>query len=232
MSTLVIAAHPDDEVLGCGGTIARLAQEGEQVHILTLGEGAASRFDKGNAAAEEAVARLRKMSHEVAAFLGARNVTAAGLPDNQFDTVPLLQVVKAIESVIEKVRPSAVYTQHGGDLNVDHAITYRATLTATRPMEGGSVRDVYAFEVPSSTECAFQAFEPVFRPNVFVDIAETLDKKVQAMQTYETEARAFPHPRSAEAIRAIAARWGSVAGLQAAEAFELVRSVRLAGGTA
>ena len=226
MSTLVIAAHPDDEVLGCGGTIARLAREGEEVHVLILGEGAASRFEDGSDAARKAVDQLSRTSREVAAFLGAGGATMAGFPDNRFDTAPLLSIVKAIEAVIEEVRPSAVYTQHGGDLNIDHAITYRATLTAARPVEGSPVREVYAYEAPSSTEWAFQVFEPVFRPNAFVDIARTLEKKIQAMQMYETEARAFPHPRSPQAIRATAARWGSVAGLQAAEAFELVRSVR------
>jgi LmbE family N-acetylglucosaminyl deacetylase len=102
-------------------------------------------------------------------------------------------------------------------------------LTATRPLAGQCVSEIYAFEVPSSTEWAFQRLEPSFRPSVFVDITETLEMKIEALACYDTEVRKFPHPRSPEALRAIAARWGSVAGLPAAEAFELIRSVRSAG---
>ncbi|MCX7047840.1 MAG: PIG-L family deacetylase, partial [Candidatus Sumerlaeota bacterium] len=119
-----------------------------------------------------------------------------------------------------------VFTQHGGDLNVDHSQTFRATLTATRTMAGCPVKTVYAYEVASSTEWAFQKLSPVFHPNVFFDISHTLEKKIKAMRVYESEARAFPHPRSSEALRAIAIRWGSVSGLGAAEAFELVREIR------
>jgi LmbE family N-acetylglucosaminyl deacetylase len=127
---------------------------------------------------------------------------------------------------VSDLQPSAVYTQHGGDLNIDHLVTYRATLTATRPMEGTPVKAVYAYEVASSTEWAFQKFSPPFHPSVFVDINDTLEKKIEGMQHYESEARPFPHPRSPEALRAIAHRWGSVVGLKAAEAFEVVREIR------
>jgi len=115
-------------------------------------------------------------------------------------------------------------------LNVDHGVIHRAVLTATRPMAGQPVREIYAFEVPSSTEWAFHSVQPVFRPNVFVDVSATLETKIAAMACYESEARKFPHPRSAEALRAIAMRWGSVVGCAAAEAFELIRSVRPKGG--
>ncbi len=226
MSVLVIAAHPDDEVLGCGGTIARLAREGEAVYIGILGEGHTSRYASREAADGAAVEALRAGSRHAAELLGARDLFLHGLPDNRFDTVALLDVVKIIEDLIDKLGPDVIYTQHGGDLNIDHACTYRATLTAARPMAGRSIRAVYAYEVASSTEWAFQRFSPVFQPNAFVDISETLDRKIEAMQAYESEARAFPHPRSPEALRANAARWGSVIGRRAAEAFEQVWSVR------
>jgi LmbE family N-acetylglucosaminyl deacetylase len=147
------------------------------------------------------------------------------LPDNRFDTVPLLEIAKIIEGVIEQVNPQVIYTQHGGDLNIDHVMVYRATLTATRPLPGSQVRSVYAFEVASSSEWAFQQFSPAFHPNVFVDVSATLEQKIRAIECYENEVRAFPHPRSPDALRAIARRWGSVAGLHAAEAFQLVRTV-------
>ena len=162
----------------------------------------------------------------MAELLGAKDLFMYSLPDNRFDTVPMLDVVKVIDDLVAKLKPQVVYTQHGGDLNVDHVVTFRATLTATRPMASSPVRAVYAYEVASSTEWAFQQFSPVFQPNLFVDIGTTLEAKIQAMQTYESEARSFPHPRSPEALRAGAKRWGSVVGVAAAEAFECIRDVR------
>ena len=226
MNVLVIAAHPDDEVLGCGGTIRRLADEGHVIHIAILGEGITSRYTQRDHADQGLVAQLHNRSQEVADSLGAAKLSLFALPDNRFDTVAILDVVKIIEGLVEELRPSVVYTQHGGDLNVDHVVTYRAALTATRPMEGQSVRAVYAYEVASSTEWAFQQFSPLFQPNMFVDIGATLEAKVQAMQAYESEARPFPHPRSPEALRATARRWGSVVGVQAAEAFQCIRDIR------
>jgi len=135
-------------------------------------------------------------------------------------------VVKTVEDLVADLKPDIIYTHHGSDLNVDHQIVHQAVLTATRPMQGQPVREIYAFEVPSSTEWAFQRLEPPFRPNVFVDIAGTLNIKLDAFSHYETEIRPFPHPRSLEAIEAIAKRWGSVVGCAAAEAFELVRAIR------
>jgi LmbE family N-acetylglucosaminyl deacetylase len=222
MTTLVIAAHPDDEVLGCGGTIARLAADGQPVHIAILGEGITSRSDRREDADAEAVAALRDRARQVAEHLGAQGFSAFGLPDNRFDTVPLLGVVKIIETLVDEVRPEVIYTQHGGDLNVDHAVTFRATLTAARPLAGAVVRAVYGYEVASSTEWAFAQFDPPFRPQRYVDISATLDRKIEAMQMYESEARPAPHPRSPDVLRALAARRGSEAGFLAAEAFAVV----------
>jgi len=147
------------------------------------------------------------------------------LPDNRFDTVPLLDVIKIVEDLIVRLQPEVIYTHYRGDLNIDHVITHRAVLTATRPQTSQPVKEIYAFEVPSSTEWSFDQFSP-FQPNVFVDISATLKLKQEAMALYESEARPFPHPRSSEALRAIAQRWGSVVGFGSAEAFELVRSLR------
>ena len=226
MTVLVIAAHPDDEVLGCGGTIARLAQEGCQVYIAILGEGVTSRYQQREQADQALVEELHARSQQVAELLGAKAPVLYDLPDNRFDTVPLLDVIKIVEELVERLQPQVIYTHHGGDLNIDHVIVHRAVLTATRPVVGCPVREIYAFEVPSSTEWAFGQFQPVFHPNVFVDISATLETKVQAMALYESEARSFPHPRSPEALRAIARRWGSGVGVEAAEVFKLVREVR------
>jgi LmbE family N-acetylglucosaminyl deacetylase len=223
---LVIAAHPDDEVLGCGATAAGLVIEGCDVHFAILGEGMTSRHSDRSAADPAQLSALHRQSQAAAAKLGVKNLTTHKLPDNRLDTVPLLEVVKLVEGLVDKIKPEVIYTHHSGDLNVDHGVIHRAVLTATRPMAGHPVRQIYAFEVPSSTEWAFQRLEPVFRPNVFVDVTRTLDAKIAAMECYKSEARKYPHPRSPEALRAIAMRWGSVVGCGAAEAFELVRSVR------
>ena len=226
MNVLIVAAHPDDEVLGCGGTIPRLVEDGHQVYIAILGEGITSRYDRREDADRAAVEELQNRCREAARVLGAEDVYTRELPDNRFDTVPLLDVVKIVEQLVEQVSPATIYTHHGGDLNVDHAVVHRAVLTATRPVAGEGVREIYAFEVASSTEWAFQQFGRPFEPNVFVDISATLQTKIDALSLYEGELRNFPHPRSPDAIRANAQRWGSVVGRDAAEAFQLVRAVR------
>jgi LmbE family N-acetylglucosaminyl deacetylase len=225
MTIGVVAAHPDDEVLGCGGTIARLARD-RHVSVIILGEGISARCDRREEADAPALQRLVSDARTAAALLGVGAIEFAGLPDNRFDQLPLLDVIKRVERWVEQVQPSVIYTHHPGDLNVDHVVTFRAVLTATRPARGCPVRELYGCEVPSSTEWAFHRFEPVFRPNVFVDVSDTIETKVRAMQSYGSEIRPFPHPRSPEALRAVARRWGSVVGVDYAEPFELVRAVR------
>jgi LmbE family N-acetylglucosaminyl deacetylase len=225
-SVLVIAAHPDDEILGCGGTMTRLAREGHDVSIAILAEGMSSRYARREDADQRQLKHLHANAQQAADKVGARELVLCKLPDNRLDTIPLLDVIKTVEELIIRFRPEIVYTHHPGDLNVDHGVVHRAVLTATRPTSVQGVREVYAFEVPSSTEWAFQRLKPSFNPNVFEDITATLETKIEALTCYDTETREFPHPRSPEALRAIATRWGSVAGLHAAEAFELVRSVR------
>ena len=222
---LVVAAHPDDEVLGCGGAIARFAGEGYSVRILILGEGITSRSANREAADGSALMNLRSDADKAAEYLGAESVILENFPDNRFDMVPLLDIVKRIESEIEAFHPDIIYTHHNGDLNIDHAITHRAVLTATRPTGDFAVREIYAFEIASSTDWAYGEFEEVFNPNVFLDISKTLDKKIQAMEMYESEKRTFPHPRSKESLESLA-RWrGAASGLKAAEAFRLIRKI-------
>jgi LmbE family N-acetylglucosaminyl deacetylase len=225
MSVLIVAAHPDDELLGCGGTIAR-ASATTPVDIVILGEGVTSRHDRPEQAEPAALASVHAEAKEVGRLLGARSVHLEGMPDNRFDELPLLQVIKRIERFVSDLRPAVIYTHHPGDLNIDHLVTFRAVMTAARPMSGCPVRDIYCFEVASSTEWAFQQLQPSFTPNVFVDVSDTIEKKVRGMALYESEVRTFPHPRSGEALRVQARRWGTVVGLQYAEAFQLVRSIR------
>ena len=224
-TALVVAAHPDDEVLGCGGTIARLAEEGHVIFVAILGEGITSRYERRKEADKMLVRGLRDCSRKVGDLLGIKDLFFFDLPDNRFDTVPLLDVVKIIEKLVKRLRPEIVYTHHVGDLNVDHSVVHKAVLTATRPLPGHPVREVYAFEIPSSTEWAFGQYQQGFWPNVFVEISATLTTKIRAIALYESETEPFPHPRSPKAIKSIATRWGSVAGLKAAEAFVLLRSI-------
>jgi LmbE family N-acetylglucosaminyl deacetylase len=223
---LVVAAHPDDEVLGCAGTMARLAKEGHEVYVAILGEGVTSRYKAREEADQSLVHALHGKSRKVSAFLGVKDLFSYSLPDNRFDTIPLLELVKVIEELVERLGPRVIYTHHGSDLNIDHALTHRAVMTATRPTSNCPVKEVYAFEVPSSTEWSFHRTGSAFHPNVFVDISTTLEFKIRAMGIYDSEVRAFPHPRSAESLRVIARRWGSMVGVEAAEAMELVRLTR------
>src|ERR1051325_1291853 len=155
MNFLVIAAHPDDEILGCGGTIARLSDAGHTGSVVILGEGITSRFDKRTEANRADIEALHKRSVAAARIVGVKDVHVGDLPDNRFDSVDLLDIVKRIERHIESRSPAMIFTQHGGDLNIDHVITYRATLIATRPLAGSGVSAVFGYSVASSSEWAF-----------------------------------------------------------------------------
>lgn len=223
---LVVAAHPDDEVLGAGGTMARHVREGDEVAVMILGEGVTSRFHRREEAPVAEIERLKVEARRANERLGVRELAFGGLPDNRFDSLDLLEVVGVVEKFIREREPGIIYTHHPGDLNIDHQLTSRAVLTAARPVPGGSIREICAFEVPSSTEWAFSRLGAPFTPNLFVDITQTLEHKLAALQCYSGEIRPAPHPRSPEVLRAIAVRWGSVVGRPAAEPFEIIRSLR------
>jgi LmbE family N-acetylglucosaminyl deacetylase len=223
---LVVAAHPDDEVLGCGGTIARRAAMGDAVTIAILAQGAMSRAGKGNASSyRRQVKQLRKSSQRAASILGAGQVVHFDFPDNRMDGVDLLDIVKTVEQCVQRYEPQIIYTHHIGDLNVDHIQVAKAVLTAARPLPRSRVSEIYSFEVLSSSEWGARPAGEFFRPTCFVEVSSYLEKKLEALSVYETEISEFPHPRSAETIRALAARRGSQAGLKAAEGFVLLRSI-------
>lgn len=223
---LVLAAHPDDEVLGCGGTMAKHVQRGDDVHVFILGEGMTARAENRAAGlAERNLESLRAATDAALGVLGVKSLSSECLPDNRFDELPLLDIVKLVERRVADVNPDIIYTHHAGDLNIDHRCTFQAMVTACRPQPGLSVRAIYSFEQPSSTEWAAPRPEHAFVPNTFVDITDTLDLKLKAMACYQSEIRAWPHPRSLKAIEHLA-RWrGATVGLEAAEAFALVRRI-------
>lgn len=220
---LIVAAHPDDEVLGCGGTAVRLAKEGHKIYSLILGEGLTARGNTCDRARhKQALNTLKKQAYAANKIIGVSDVFLYDFADNRFDSVPLLDITKIVENVIEKVKPSLIFTHYKDDLNIDHKITYQATLTATRPLPGQRVHKIYSFEVLSSTEWSYPLN---FSPDTFFDISETINSKVEAMRQYSSELRKFPHPRSVEGIKLNAKTWGMKIGLKYAEAFECVRAI-------
>jgi len=223
-TVLVVAAHPDDEILGVGGTVARHTVKGDAVYALILGEGQTSRGMRREDTDQKVVEELHYNTLESAKAVGFREVFFADFPDNRFDDVDLLDIVKVVEQKIQELQPQIVYTHYSGDLNIDHQYTARAVLTAARPVGAYCVEEIYAFETLSSSEWNFDhSAQPVFCPNVFVDITEYYDKKEQAMNCYVSELCTFPHPRSLTGMDVLSKTRGMAAGMERAEAFMLVR---------
>jgi N-acetylglucosamine malate deacetylase 1 len=225
-SFLVVAAHPDDEVLGCGGSIARFSKEGAAVHILLLADGETSRsFGNSKRGMKRVIAARNSAAEAATAILGCASLEILNFPDNRMDSVTLLDIVQKIERAIAKHRPSNVFTHHCNDVNIDHRVVHDAVIVACRPVPDHSVKKLLFFEVPSSTEWRPPGSGAAFCPNLFVDISRTLSIKLKALEAYETELRSFPHPRSLRAVTALAHWRGASAGVIAAEAFMLGRDV-------
>lgn len=218
---LVVAAHSDDEVLGCAGTMAKHVFQGDEVHVLFMTDGVGSRLGKN-----KGMIRDREMAMNAAAkILDTASTTCLGLPDNRMDSLALIDIVQSLETVIEKLHPEIIYTHHYGDLNVDHRLTHQAVITACRPIPGGSVEEILTFEVLSSTEWQSPGVMP-FVPNVFVDISDYMQIKLAAVEAYALEMRATPHSRSIENVESLARYRGHSIGVKACEAMMLVRSLR------
>ncbi|MBT3981941.1 MAG: PIG-L family deacetylase [Bacteriovoracaceae bacterium] len=220
-TVLIIAAHPDDEALGCGATISFLASSGHNVHGLILSQGKASRDGKS---VEKEVETLSGEIEKSSKVLGFKDMSVLNFADNRFDSVDMLDIVKEIEIIKDKVQPDIVFTHHAGDLNIDHRIAHIATLTAFRPISGEKNTSIYSYEVPSSTEWNSYSAESVFIPNTFVDVGSTIEKKVEAMGCYQSELREYPHPRSLDYLKVLASHRGVQSGKQFAEAFCLIRA--------
>jgi LmbE family N-acetylglucosaminyl deacetylase len=222
MKILIIGAHPDDEILGCGGTIARLVKEGNIAYSVILGEGITSRYNKREVQkSNNELNELNNQMYKANKIIGIKKVYKFEFPDNRFDTIPLLDIIKTIEKIKNDIRPDIIFTHYKDDLNIDHKITYEAVLTATRPMKNEPVKTIYSFEVPSSTEWKYPLN---FSPNVFFDISKTIKEKLNALSVYQSEIKEYPHPRSLKAIKAYAQTWGIKVGFDFVEPFKLVRS--------
>jgi LmbE family N-acetylglucosaminyl deacetylase len=218
---LVVVAHPDDETLGAGGTIARLTAEGREVWVCIVCDGVTARHTETR--------RQRECAERACEVIGVTNLVFCDLPDQRLDALDLIDVIRPIEHCVQDLRPDTVLTQFKEDVNQDHRVVFAATMVATRPGPSCPVRTLMCFETASSTEWAAPLPGSVFAPNVFVDVSATLDRKIEAMsmyaQTYMSEVQPYPHPRSYEAIEVYAKRQGVVAGMAAAEPFMLLRGV-------
>lgn len=217
-SVLILAAHPDDELLGVGGTAALHARAGARVTSVIACEGESLRYGDRQVPMEE-------HSKAAAKVLGVEDVRFLRFPDQRLDTLTLTEIITPIEKVVREVRPSVVYVQNGGDINRDHELLFKAILVATRPTEE-CIAAVYAFDTASSTEWAYPRS---FVPDTWVDISSTLDDKLRAMECYESEVREYPHPRSPKALRMKAHAWGNQCCLDAAEVFVTVRRIHRHG---
>ncbi len=221
---LAIVAHPDDEIIGVGGTLLKHKKNGDLVYVLILGDGKSSRNTKYELNTD---VEKNSFSETTAALkiLKVNKYFRLSLPDNRFDSIILLDLVKEIKKIVEEVKPDVVYTHHFGDLNIDHQKTSEAVTIVCRPIEN-KVKAIYMFETLSSTEMAGFKLISAFLPNMFVDISKELVTKLNAMSKYKSELRNFPHPRSLETIEYNARVWGSKVNLKAAEAFYIFREIK------
>jgi LmbE family N-acetylglucosaminyl deacetylase len=219
-AALVIAAHPDDEILGCGGTVALHARRGDRVTAVIACEGESLRYGPNGVGQPEHMWRA-------AAELGVEDLRPLGFADQRLDTIPLTELITQLEQVVAETQPKTVYCQWGGDVNRDHELLFKAALVATRPT-APSITAVYAFDTASSTEWAYPRS---FVPDTWVEITKTLDRKIAAMRCYESEVRPYPHPRSLEALRHRALAWGNQHCLVAAEVFMTIRRTMRCGET-
>jgi len=226
-NVLVVAAHPDDEVLGCGATISKFSKLKYNVNVLILGKGLDSRlnFSKKNSLEKK---RTKLLSSAIKAnkLLGVKKINFENFPDNQFDTVSLLKIAKIIESHIMKSKPNTILTHSISDLNIDHQKTFEAVMTATRTSTSNFVKNIYSFEVPSSTDWAFNFKKKNFIPNLFINVEKEIQTKLKALKFYSSEMRNFPNSRSIENCKYLAYTRGASIGCKAAECFEVIRSIK------
>lgn len=225
---MIVAAHPDDELLGLGASMHKLIkEEGVITHVVILGEGITSRSDMRNVDDwKEELKKHHQNMYSAAKIIGYHSVKSYNFSDNRFDSHALLDIVKVVEHEKENFQPDIIFTHHGGDLNIDHQITFQAVMTATRPMQGECVKTIITFETPSATEWQASSDPRHFSPNLFIEVSEDdLQAKVDAMAAYQYEVREFPHPRSFGALRIMAQYRGYIVGKPLAEAFQIIRLI-------
>jgi N-acetylglucosamine malate deacetylase 1 len=217
---LVVAAHSDDETLGCGGTLAKFSKAGHQIRVVFMTNGTGARGEDSEAAAERETDAKNALN-----ALGVNNYINYGFPDNQLDQVALLTLAQVIEQEIEGFQPEMIISHHKGDLNIDHQKVAEAVLVASRPQPDFCVKEIWAFEVLSATDWSFSP-NHIFSPNYFVDVTKFIETKINACSYYKDEFRDVPHSRSLVHVRTLAQHRGNSVGLDYAEAFLLIRKVQ------
>lgn len=225
---MVVVAHPDDELLGLGGTLNKLITDYNVLtHLVILGEGITSRSDIRDVNLWEKELEIHHSNiYKAQTAIGYHTLSLFDFPDNRFDSVDLLDLIKAVEKEKNEFIPSVIFTHHGGDLNIDHQRTFEAVMTSCRPMESEFVKTIITFETPSGTEWRASTDPKHFVPNLYFQISEeNLEAKIKGMESYEFESRPFPHPRSPESLRIYAQRNGISVGVSLAEAFCLIRQI-------
>lgn len=220
-NVLVVAAHPDDETFGCGGTILRHRLQKDSVTVIFLTDGISARTTVSKTNFNE----RKNGTIKAAKLLNLSNYYQFDFPDNQMDTVPTLEITRKIEEVVRELQPTIIYTHSYNDLNIDHRITHNAVLTASRPYHGSPTKRLLAFEVLSSTDWLFSANRS-FSPNLFIDITSTIQQKLRVCQCYISEIRNSPNCRSLKNIENLASLRGNFVGLHFAEAFEVIRIIQ------
>lgn len=221
---LVIVAHPDDEVLGMGGTIKKLTTSGAEVHLLIVTDGSTSQY-YGAEDLDKIILEKKKETKKSAELLGIKSIIYGGLPDMKLDITPHTEINKVIENAIDDICPDTVFTHFWGDVNKDHQAVYESTLVAVRPLPGQVVKELYCFSVPSSTEWNPCKQDTIFLPNIFVEIEEYKQQKYEAMSAYATELRAYPHPRSIQHLQELDVAVGLQIGMKATESFVCLRKL-------
>lgn len=225
---LVVVAHPDDEILGPGAAMNLLiAKYGVNTKVVILGEGITSRFDNQAGSQQEKELKIHHDNiHESQKVIGYHLVSTYNFPDNRFDSVALLDIIKVIEKEKDIFQPDVIFTHHGGDVNIDHQRTFEAVMTACRPLADEKVKNIITFEIPSSTEWQASVSPNQFTPNFFIEVSEeNVTKKIEAMEKYEFEKREYPHPRSPKALMILAQKRGIEIGKYFAESFCIIRSI-------
>jgi len=225
---MIVVAHPDDELLGLGATFHKLINEyNVKTHVVILGEGITSRSDVRDVTVwENELATHKENIKNAQLAIGYHSTSIHDFPDNRFDSVALLDIIKVIEKEKKTFNPEVVFTHHGGDVNIDHQRTFEAIITTCRPVQDENVKTIITFETPSGTEWRSPTDPRHFLPNLFFSVSESnVDAKIKGMESYEFERRDYPHPRSPEALKIQAQRWGVVVGSNFAEAFCLIRSI-------
>ena len=225
---LIVVAHPDDELLGLGATMHRLINDySVKTHVVILGEGLTSRsLTRDSKEWTEQLlihkTNIRSAQNEI----GYHTLNTYDFPDNRFDSVDLLDIIKVIEKEKKSFIPDVIFTHHGGDLNIDHQRTFEAVVTASRPMDDETVKAIITFETPSGTEWRSNTDPRHFLPNLYISVSsKNIEAKIKGMEKYKFETRKFPHPRSPEALRILAQRWGINVGVNYAEVFSIVRII-------